>query len=558
MLNKWRSANPISQTWHDVGRFRVIITVLIKHGFGEMISQINQQLQDNFITRLLGREAPPGDEGLSIAKRLSRVFQELGPTFIKLGQILSTRPDLITEEYIEEFKKLQMQAAPLPFGEIAEQIESSLQRPLEELFAYIEEEPLASASIAQVHVAKLHDQTEVVVKVLRPGIRDVLFSDLSILKFLAKQLTSLFPDTALFDPVGIAEEFERALSKEIDFSVEFRNLQRFRRNFEQNPEVHIPIAYKEYSCDSVLVMERIHGIPVTSVTEDQQQLLRRLLRAVFEMIYVHAFFHGDLHPGNILIEENGRIALIDFGLVGRLTPRMRNFVIDLLLGILRHDYESVAETLYEIGTKKVAIDYERFQSDVSTLLDEHLLGATMADIEFGVLLQDILDGALRHNIAVPPNYTMMFKALITAEGVGKQLDPDMNLIEALEPYVKELIKQRYTPDALMKQGVRFASHLSRFLKQFPITARQVLMGIENGRIKFGLDSEQLAQFMQEYRRQGALKLSVALSGILLLIATFSVDQGAPGFFGISTLSLLCYIFGGALATWVLYNIIRDR
>ncbi len=549
--------NPLGQAWQDVGRLRDIIAVLIRHGFGEIISRMN--LQDNFITKMLITTPDHQKEELSVSRRLSLVFQELGPTFIKLGQILSTRPDLIPEEFIEEFKKLQMQAAPLPFEEIRQVIESSLDQPLDEIFESIDEEPLASASIAQVHTATLKDGTKVVLKVCRPGIRDKLMSDLSILKFFARRIEAIFPDTAIFDPVGIAEEFEKALSKELDFTVELRNLQRFTRNFSDNPDVHIPKAYPKISNINLLVMERIEGIRITEVGEEFEKpaLVKRMLGIVFEMIYIHGFFHGDLHPGNILVESDGRIALIDFGLVGRLTPTMKDRIIDLLLGLIRHDYEAVTEALLEIGVTRGPINYDRFQGDVVELMDRHLLGVTMADIEFGKMIQDIMDGAMRHNIAIPPDYTMMFKALITVEGVGKQLDPEMDLMGELEPYVRELIKIRYSPEELFQRGIRQFNHFSRFLQQFPITAREVLLAIENGRISFGLDPVQLELWMREYRKQSSRKLEVALAGIFLFIATLSLPQGTPTLFGLPTLSFIGFLVGGTLSAWVLFNIMKD-
>lgn len=561
-MNKKESAlslfpiNPLGQMWQDVGRLRVIATVLIKHGFGEFISRLN--LQDNFITRMLLRRPKDVSKGLSMPKRLSLVMQELGPTFIKLGQILSTRPDLIPEEYIEEFKKLQSSAAPLPFEDVTRQIESALGRPLFELFAWVNPEPLASASIAQVHTARLPDGAEVVIKVQRPGIQDMLRSDLSILIFLARRVAQLFPSTELFDPVGIAEEFEKALSKELDFNVELRNLQRFKTNFKANPDVHIPIVYKELSCETVLVMERIRGIKITEVQSGQKNLVRRLLKVVFEMIYIHGFFHGDLHPGNILVEPNGKIGLIDFGLTGRLTPSMKERITDLLLGLIRTDYDAVAEILFDIGIKRTAVHYDRFLADVSTLMDEYLMGTTMADIEFGKLFQELLDGAMRHNIAVSPDYTMMFKALITAEGVGKQLDPDMDLLHELEPYILELVKQRYSPSTLFKRGVFHFNNIFRLIKQFPITARQVLMAIENGRIQFGLDPSQIQAFLSEFRQDSFRKSTVGLAGIFLICGTLALDYGPPRFFGLPSLSFFAYVVGLSLAVIVLLNMLRNR
>lgn len=534
----------------------MIAAVLIRHGFGEFISRLN--LQDNFISRMLGRKSHVQSDHLSMPQRISLVMQDLGPTFIKLGQILSTRPDLIPEEYIEEFKKLQTKASPVDFHIIAAQIEKSLKRPIEQLFSHIEREPLASASIAQVHAARLLDGTEVVVKVQRPEIRDILRSDLSILIFLARRVAQLFPSIELIDPVGIAEEFEKAISKELDFNVELRNIERFAHNFPDEPTLHIPRVYRELSCNTVIVMERLYGVKVTEVTQGKKLIVQRMLKIVFDMIYVHSFFHGDLHPGNILVERDGRIGLIDFGLVGRLTPLMREQVTDLIMGLIRFDYEAVAEVLYDLGIKRTPVNYERFLSDVVTLMDEHLLGVTMAEMEFGRLFQDLLEGAIRHKIAIPPDYTMMFKALITAEGVGKQLYPELDILRELEPYVLELVKKRYHPRSVAKKGLHYFNSFLRLFKQFPITARQVLMAIENGRIQFGFDRSQFDDIMREYRQHHTRTLQATIACVFMLSATLALHHGSPFLFGIPTLSFLGYLLGVSLSLWILLDTFRRK
>ncbi|MEM1007705.1 MAG: AarF/UbiB family protein, partial [Myxococcota bacterium] len=303
----------IGQAWQDVGRLRQILAILVRHGFGELVARLH--LQENIVGQILGLK-PEVEEQMSTAKRLTLAMQELGTTFIKLGQILSTRPDLIPQEYTVELKTLQTQASPLPFEVIRAQIEDSLKAPLEELFASFSEIPLASASIAQVHTATLEDGSDVVVKVARPGIRESMVSDLSILKGLARRATQLIADIALFDPVGMVEEFERGLLKELDFQNELRNIRRFRNNFQDDPRVHIPKPYPQYRHKNILVMERIRGVIITEAQGQREQIVENTLHAVCEMVFAHGFFHGDLHPGNMIIEEDLSIALIDFGLVG--------------------------------------------------------------------------------------------------------------------------------------------------------------------------------------------------------------------------------------------------
>ncbi len=553
-MNPLRYAN-IGQAWQDVGRLRQIITVLVRHGFGELVTRMN--LQENVVGRIFVGEAKP-DQEMSTPQRLCMAIQELGPTFIKLGQILSTRADIVPEEYIAEFKRLQASAAPLPYEVIKVQVEESLGKSIQDVFLRFEEKPLASASIAQVHVAYLPDNTEVVVKVARPGARESMTSDLSLMKFLAKQATQIFADVELFDPVGMIEEFEKEILKEIDFTHELRNINRFRQNFAGTEGVHIPYPYPALCNKSILVMERIKGTKITESLGDRAQIVKNTMRVVCEMIFVHGFFHGDLHPGNILIEEDLSVALIDFGLVGRLTPRMKDYIIDLLLAVIRRDYEGVADVLYEIGRKRAPVDYDRFVSDVMLVMDKHLVGARMSDIEFGGLLHDILEGAMRHRMAVPPDYTMMFKALITVEGVGKEMDPDMDLIGAIEPYVRAVVKERYSFESITNQLFRQSTQLLRLLKQFPVTAQQILMGVENGRIKFGIDNAQFDAFLHEYRKQNGRKLMVAMSFVFLLIATMNADSGTPALFGLSWFSFGGYALGAVLGFLVLWSLWLER
>ncbi len=542
------------QVFSDVGRLQKIAVVLIRHGFGELLGRLH--LQDNLFLRLFTRNREI--EKLSPPQRVAMVLQELGPTFIKLGQILSTRPDLIPPEYIEELKKLQSEATPISFQEVKEQIESALKKPLDKLFAEFDEKPMASASIAQVHAAKLHTGEEVVVKVQRPGIAQIIRSDLSLLKMLARRVVQFFPEFDVFDPISIVEEFERAITKELDFLIEARHIQRFINNFAGNPEVHIPRVYRELTCETVLTMERIYGVKITEVNYNQKVLVRRLLRIVFEMIYEHGFFHGDLHPGNILVEKDGRIALLDFGLVGRLTPQMRDNITDLLVGLIYSDYQKVADILYEIGIKRTPVNYDRFLADVTTVMDENIVGLKLSEIEFGKLFQELVLGAKRHNISIPPDYTMLFKALMTVEGVGKQLDPDLDLLSELEPYVGSLIRERYSPKKLLQKGYQNINDFVRLWRQFPITARQFLMAIENGRLHFGLDPGQLERVSSDYSYQMNRKIEAILSAGLLLAASLSIDYGLPTFFGLPFHSFLGYTVGGFLTLHLLYTLFFKR
>ena len=337
----------------DVVRLRQIASVLVRHGYGHVVEAWN--LQDKAVVGLLVERKAPETDRLSGPERLTRALQDLGPTFVKLGQILSTRPDLVPPEVCKELETLQSSVSPISYDEAREVVETSLGRKLEEGFDGFSIEPLASASIAQVHTAKLiGTDEEVVIKVQRPGIREVIEADLHILYWLARQLEQTVPEAAAFDPVAIIREFDRAISRELSFKYEGNNLQRIARNFESWDTIYIPTLHMELSSDNIMVMERLRAHKITEAAEHghyMEPIAQECVRMLFKMAYEDGFFHGDLHPGNLLILEDGRIGLIDFGLVGRMTQTMKDAMADLVLGILTRNDEAVARSLFEMSIR---------------------------------------------------------------------------------------------------------------------------------------------------------------------------------------------------------------
>ena len=542
----------------DMARLRQIAAVLVRHGLGHVVEAWN--LQDKAILGLLVDRRDSDLPPVTLFQRIASALQDLGPTFVKLGQILSTRPDLIPQDLCDELKSLQDNVAQITLEEARGEVEASLGRPVEEVFADFSVEPLASASIAQVHTATLHESgDDVVLKIQRPGIRETIESDLHILYFVARQIEATIPEARAFDPVSIAREFEKAISKELDFSFEARNLERFDRNFEDWPSVYIPRIYKQHCSDTVLVMERLRGEKITEAAQAGHQMepiAQECVRMLFKQVFEDGFFHGDLHPGNLWVLEDGRIGLIDFGLVGRMSQSMKDQIADLLMAMVTRNYEGVARAFYEISIRGSKVDYPAFEADSVELMSRYFDNATLAEVDFGMYLRDLVEGAIRHDVRIPPDYTMFFKAIMTVEGIGKIVSPDLDLISECRPYVERLIAERYAPERVIRVTVDMLQAFAKLGRTFPITAHQFLEQIEDGRLAIGVEHTQLAQIEDAKDQRFNRALMATAATTMLLCGTLARD-GSFTILGFPGISLVCYVLGGYLGSRVVWKILRS-
>lgn len=539
--------------FRDAARLRDIVAVLVRHGFGAFVQVL--RLQDRWYASLLRERGDGVVAQLPIERRILHALQDLGPTFIKLGQMLSTRPDLLPAALIAELQSLQDSVPPLAIAEVRALVRAELGCELEEVFAEFDPTPLATASIAQVHAARIRDVPEaVVVKVQRPNLRPQLEADLEIMGFLARALEANFPETKLFSPVGMVDEFERSILEEIDFHHELENLERFRRNFTETPSVHFPTPYPELCTARVLTMERIEGRKIsliTAQTHDVEQVVRTALDAVLQMIFLDGFFHGDLHPGNALVSDDGTLCFVDFGLCGRLTPRQRDLLIDLLAAIVQQDFEGVARQFWNMAIhgRESTPDFRTFESDVVRCAERWFAGKTMADIEFGKVLGDLISLALKHRIRMPPDYTMTFKAFITMEGVGKQLQPDLDILAAAQPHVARLLAQRYQPRRILETGYAAVRDLADVLGTVPEATRAVIEDVRAGRTVINVESQELRAWRRGYQHAQHRSSVGLLAGVAALCGTLALDYGSATLVGVPLLSFCFYVLAAGLAAW---------
>jgi ubiquinone biosynthesis protein len=510
----------IFNTVRDLDRLRQIATVLALHGFGEVVTRTG------LASLIPGRKTE--DTGrMPTAIRLRKVLEDLGPSFVKLGQIMSTRPDLIPEDIITELKKLQDSVAPVPFPKIRDQVEAELGCPISEVFETFDEAPLASASIAQVHRARLRNGeaiADVAVKVQRPEVRAVMARDVDLLYWLAKALERSMPEAQLYRPVSLAAEFDRSVSAELDFTLEADNHERFSANFRGNPHAKFPTVYRHASAKRVLTLEYLEGHKVYAAIRagvSGEMIAKRSLEIIIQQIFEDGFFHADPHPGNIIImgtAEEPVIGMIDVGMVGRLTPKMRDRTVDLMLAAVREDYGGIADGLYAIGRPTHKIDRDAFDAEV-TMLAQRYLGKRLQDIEFGGLIRDLVMSARKYGLEIPSEFLMLGKSLMTVEGVGKEIYPELNLLEEVRPYFTDLFTQRYSPERMTQDALRGLRRLGGAASEMPIQIEEILEDLRSGAFSVKTQQTQLASAADRLGRRafsGIIVGSLLISGAILL------------------------------------------
>ncbi len=457
----------VTRTVRNIVRIKQISTVFAKHGFQELMDKLG------FARFVPVKYRRVRSDDRNAPERLRIAFEELGPTFIKLGQLLSSRSDLLPENYVAELRKLQDRVSPLPFAVIRETVERELGASLEENFTSFSVEPLASASIGQVHEATRQDGTRVVVKVQRPGIDFLIKTDISVLTGLAGALERYFPETQVLAPQTFVEEFFTAMNLELDFVLEANNILKSRENLRGMPDVHIPLVFLELCTQRVLVVEKLDGVKLDSASSfDGKSLADTAARAFLKTALEDGFFHGDLHMGNLfaLPPDAGsggkpRLGMIDFGIMGYLTPRARESLLRILVALSEQNFETLCLEYAELGSSRGSTDFDSFQRQVQSAVAPYL-GLPLSQMNVGRILIEATTVAARHQIRIPREWMLIFKAIYTLEGTCHKLDPSFNPMPLLETYVEPLLRpditwQKFSKDMLL--GSRDMQYVAQML-----------------------------------------------------------------------------------------------
>ncbi|OFZ18672.1 MAG: hypothetical protein A2X94_14285 [Bdellovibrionales bacterium GWB1_55_8] len=515
---RWiRTGRQIGQAVKNVSRLRQITTVFAKHGFVDLVDRM--RLGRFLPTKLAAFAEAQADR--AIPERLRLAFEELGPTFVKLGQLLSTRPDLLPESYIEELVKLQDNVQPLSFDIVKKLVESELKKPLEAAFDSFQPAPLAAASIGQVHEATLKTGERVVVKIQRPDIDKIIETDVSILGFIAGLMEKYVPETQVIGPMMIVEEFFRTLAYELDFVIEANNVVKIAENMASFPDLVIPKVYKSHSTSRILTLERIDGIRMNDLKGleeagiDKKKIVEIGARAFFKSVMIDGLFHGDMHGGNLFVLPGSRLAVIDFGIVGRLSQRSRDQLANMLISIVSEDFENLCYQYAEIGAVGPSIDFDAFQREVRNVLSPYM-GLAMGEVNVGNILVEATKVAAKYHIKTPGEWMLVFRAILTMEGMGRTLDPSFDLMALGEDMVKELVKNQYSMQRLSKDFLWVAKDTASLLQTLPRQIRWMFKKFNSNDFAFEIKSPELKEIRGQLDTNGRrISISVVTAGLLI-------------------------------------------
>jgi ubiquinone biosynthesis protein len=527
-------------TLRDLPRLREIGRILFRHGLGH----VAQRLHLPGVRWWRRRQPPSATLPFSLPERLRMIFEELGPTFIKFGQILSIRRDLLPEAYFREFEKLQDAVPPCAYVEVAGLIQEEFGQDVKAIFEEFASEPLASASIAQAHLARTKSGHEVIVKVQRPQIRQIILQDLAIMEHLAQLLARRVPQLSRYDPIGLVEEFRKTILQELDFRREGRNADRLRRHLQQMPGIVIPQVFWEYSTPRVLTIEYLlgQGLRDTISRSDTERhaIAIHLYKAFLKQIFEDGFFHGDPHPGNLLFLPNGSVGLLDFGIVGRLSRDRLAGLGTILLTIIEQDVEALLDECIALGLMPTDVDRRTIQYELEDLLAENL-DLPLGDIALGHILEILFEMGRKHHLKVHSNLVLLGKTMMTIEAVIRTLDPSFALVEEARWEMERLVRVRLSPDALLKTGWRTTRQVYQLARRLPQRLERILQHVEEGRIRIELMPGTQMQVLRQRERvwqraiRGSMVCALIIGGSLLIQARIG-----PLFGGLSVAGLLGY------------------
>ena len=557
-----RKIGIIGRAYRHLNRYRHILTVLFKYGFGDLVDilKIEQYLEIGL--QMISRKRREQVEKLSRAERVRMVMEELGPTFVKLGQILSTRPDLISVEFIQELSKLQDNVPPFPYTEARQIIESELGRPLEDIFQHFEDTPLAAASIGQVHRAQLKDGEEVVVKVQRPGIRKIIEVDLEIMLHLASLMERHLEELQVHRPVRIVQEFARTLEKEIDYTIEASHIERFARQSMDDPTVYVPKVFRDTTTERVLTMEYIDGIKASEIDRiEREGLDRKIITArgadlILRQIFDYGFFHADPHPGNIFVLPDNVICLIDFGMMGYIDRQTREDFADLIYTVVHHDESRATQILLKLTEYDEKPDLRALDRDLTDFIGQYLY-VPLKDLQMEKLLHQLLKILSRHRLQLPQNLFLMMKALATVEGIGLLLDPDFEMIKQTIPFIRRVRMARYHPKRMTDDIVRSGVEFVQLMQEIPGETREILEQMKQGKIKMEFEHRGLEPMLSTHDQiSNRIAFAIVIAALIIGSALIVLSKTPPFLFGISFIGIIGFLAAAVMGLWLLIAILK--
>ncbi len=557
-----RKIGVIGRTYRHLNRYRQIIGVLFRYGFGDLIETLRIEQYIEIGLNMISRHRRERLEKLTRAERIRMALEELGPTYIKLGQILSTRPDLVSVEFINEFAKLQDEVPAIDFAPIEETIAAELQHPVSVAFAELDTTPLASASIGQVHRARLHSGDEVAVKIQRPGIEKVVEVDLEIMLHLATLAERHIEELAFHKPVRIVEEFARTIEREMDYTFEAAAMERVAGQFLSDATVYVPKVYREASTRKVLTTEFIKGIKVSDVEHlckngyDCTLITQRGAEILFKQIFSFGFFHADPHPGNIFVLPGNVICLLDFGMMGAVDRATRETFVSLIESLVVRDETRITKILVKLAQWEEAPDPIQLEKDVADFIGRHLF-KPLKEIKLARLLQHLLELATAHRMRIAPDIFLMLKALAQVEGVARMLDPEFDMIRQATPFIRYVKLSRLTPKRLKGDLFQLLEQGYEFLTDFPKDLLEISRSLRQKKMSFTLVLKDLDKMLATHDQiSNRISFSIIIAALIIGSALIVISNMPPLVYGISLIGLIGFLTAAVLGIWLLLAIIK--
>ncbi len=560
-----RKLGAFGRTYRHLQRYNRILQVLLKYGFSDLINRlhIDQYLETGW-QLLRGSQPEERLERMSRPMRLRLAFEELGPTFIKLGQLLSSRPDLLPPAYLNELSRLQDKIPPVPWEEIDAVFRREFGAPAEVIFPGFEHEAMAAASIGQVHRARLESGQQVVIKVRRPGIAQLISVDLEIFSHIATLMEQYLEEMRGHSPTAVVDEFAASLNRELDFSIELANIQRFALQFRGNRNIHVPKVYPELSSSRILVMEYIDGIKASDLPRLRAEgcnlglIAERGANLVMEQIFQHGFFHADPHPGNLFILPGNVICFIDFGQMGRLSRQDKEDFTALILSLVKKDEHDMVNGVLRTTIQLQEVDRERLERDLVFFVDRYLY-QPLHKLEAAKVFQDLLTLVTRHRLSFKPSLYLMMKALSTLEGVGMMLNPKLELFSLAKPFMMRLQFERMQPKRLLEDASQLGRSYVRLLRVLPEELQSILLQLQNGKLKIGFEHRGIKPLQLTLERiSNRIAYAIVLAALIVGSSLIVLSGIPPHWHNVPVIGLFGFILAACMGFGLLISILRHN
>ncbi len=552
----------VHETYQDLKRYGHIVSVLVRHGFGDLLNRLKARYYVPWQRRVFKKELKE-IERLSTPERVRLAFEELGPTFIKFGQISSSRPDLLPQDFIKELSKLQDEVPPFPFGDAKAIIEDQIGRSLTGLFESFEEKPIAAASLAQVHRARTKAGDDVAVKVQRPKIENIIETDIRILHDLAALAERHLPESRYYEPVRIVDEFAKTIRRELDFVREGRNIDRFRKYFAGDKTVYIPKVYWDLTAPKVLTMEYIRGIKISELKQleaagmDRRMVAINGANLILKEIFEFHFFHADPHPGNIFVLENNVIAPVDFGMIGILDEEIAHQMGIMFTAIVEKDADSLVNVFLSIGLAPEPIDRSAFRLELADFLERYY-EVPLQQLDIGIIINELMGIIRRYRLRFPSDLLMVTKVLVINEGVGTMLYPEFNIIEHARPYARKLMIRRLDPTRQLKEFSKLVEETFMLFKKLPSDVREILSKVRKDELGIRFEHRGLERITRELdRSSNRLSFAVVIAALIIGSSMVFQTEVGPKLFGYPLLGLAGFLLASILGLWLLIGILRS-